>query len=100
MLKHNFKTFIWNNLNVNFCFIEQDGEGIVESWRIYEDKIQQLEKDLYFYKKTSRDLKKKLKEVAQETVQWQPAVSERKAFTITHDSNTVSPGLGKPTPDL
>ncbi|XP_023423135.1 kinesin-like protein KIF27 isoform X2 [Cavia porcellus] len=72
---------------------EQDGEGIVESWRIYEDKIQQLEKDLYFYKKTSRDLKKKLKEVAQETVQWQPAVSERKAFTITHDSNTVSPGL-------
>ncbi|KAM6152493.1 kinesin-like protein KIF27 isoform 2-T2 [Erethizon dorsatum] len=57
-------------------FKEQDGEGIVESLKIYEDKIQQLEKDLYFYKKTSRDLKKKLKEVAPEAVQWQPAASE------------------------
>ena len=27
-------------------------------------KIQQLEKDLYYYKKTSRDLKKKLRELA------------------------------------
>ncbi|XP_023554941.1 kinesin-like protein KIF27, partial [Octodon degus] len=44
-------------------FQEQDGEGIIESLKVYEDKIQQLEKDLYFYKKTSRDLKKKLKEV-------------------------------------
>ncbi|EHA99691.1 Kinesin-like protein KIF27 [Heterocephalus glaber] len=64
-------------------FQEQDGEGIVESLKIYEDKIQQLEKDLYFYKKTSRDLKKKLKEVAQEAVQWPPALPERKAFAVT-----------------
>ncbi|XP_013371449.1 PREDICTED: kinesin-like protein KIF27 isoform X3 [Chinchilla lanigera] len=74
-------------------FKEQDGEGIVESLKIYEDKIQHLEKDLYFYKKNSRDLKKKLKEVAQEAVQWQPAVSERKAFPLTSDENTVSVGF-------
>ncbi|KAM4878097.1 kinesin-like protein KIF27 [Thomomys bottae] len=57
-------------------FKEQDGEGIRETLKTYEDKIQQLEKDLYFYKKTSRDLKKKLKEVAQEALQWQLALSE------------------------
>ncbi|XP_028719043.1 kinesin-like protein KIF27 isoform X2 [Peromyscus leucopus] len=45
-------------------FREQDGEGVIETLKKYEDKIQQLEKDLYFYKKTSRDLKKKLKETA------------------------------------
>ncbi|XP_058302163.1 kinesin-like protein KIF27 isoform X2 [Hylobates moloch] len=44
-------------------FKEQDGEGIMETFKTYEDKIQQLEKDLYFYKKTSRDHKKKLKEL-------------------------------------
>ncbi|XP_073908389.1 kinesin-like protein KIF27 isoform X6 [Castor canadensis] len=57
-------------------FKEQDGEGITETLKTYEDKIQQLEKDLYFYKKTSRDLKKKLKELAREAVQWQQALSE------------------------
>ncbi|KAM5298987.1 kinesin-like protein KIF27 isoform 5-T5 [Ctenodactylus gundi] len=57
-------------------FKEQDGENIVETLKTYEDKIQQLEKDLYFYKKTSRDLKKKLKEVTQEAAQWQLAPPE------------------------
>uniref|UniRef100_A0A8B9D487 Kinesin family member 27 n=1 Tax=Anser brachyrhynchus TaxID=132585 RepID=A0A8B9D487_9AVES len=42
-------------------FKEQDGEGIAETLKEYEAKVQQLEKDLFFYKKTSRDLKKKLK---------------------------------------
>ncbi|NXK47595.1 KIF27 protein, partial [Chauna torquata] len=42
-------------------FKEQDGEGIAETLKEYEVKVQQLEKDLYFYKKTSRELKKKLK---------------------------------------
>ncbi|NXC41500.1 KIF27 protein, partial [Penelope pileata] len=42
-------------------FKEQDGEGIAETLKEYEVKVQQLEKDLFFYKKTSRDLKKKLK---------------------------------------
>lgn len=42
-------------------FKEQDGDCTMETLKIYEDKIQQLEKDLYFYKKTSRDLRKKLK---------------------------------------
>ncbi|CAK6433918.1 unnamed protein product [Pipistrellus nathusii] len=49
-------------------FAEQDGEGIMGTLKSYEDKIQQLEKDLYFYKKTSRDLKKKLKELLGEAV--------------------------------
>ena len=31
--------------------------------RLIHFRIQQLEKDLYYYKKTSRDLKKKLREV-------------------------------------
>ncbi|NWI12014.1 KIF27 protein, partial [Crypturellus soui] len=44
-------------------FKEQDSEGIAETLKGYEVKVQQLEKDLFFYKKTSRDLKKKLKEV-------------------------------------
>ncbi|XP_048656383.1 kinesin-like protein KIF27 isoform X8 [Marmota marmota marmota] len=57
-------------------FKEQDGESIIETYKTYEDKIQQLEKDLYFYKKTSRDLKKKLKELTREAFQWQLAFSE------------------------
>ncbi|XP_071456633.1 kinesin-like protein KIF27 isoform X2 [Marmota flaviventris] len=57
-------------------FKEQDGESIIETYKTYEDKIQQLEKDLYFYKKTSRDLKKKLKELTREAFQWQLALSE------------------------
>ncbi|XP_005420903.2 kinesin-like protein KIF27 [Geospiza fortis] len=47
--------FILNN------FKEQNSEGIAETLKGYEVKIQQLEKDLFFYKKTSRELKKKLK---------------------------------------
>ncbi|NWH59539.1 KIF27 protein, partial [Geococcyx californianus] len=42
-------------------FEEQDSEGIAETVKEYELKVQQLEKDLFFYKKTSRELKKKLK---------------------------------------
>ncbi|XP_043308859.1 kinesin-like protein KIF27 isoform X6 [Cervus canadensis] len=57
-------------------FKERDGEGIVETLKNYEDKIQQLERDLYFYKKTSRDLKKKLKELVGEAIRRQLAPSE------------------------
>ncbi|XP_065512024.1 kinesin-like protein KIF27 isoform X2 [Caloenas nicobarica] len=42
-------------------FKEQDSEGIAETLKGYEVKVQQLEKELFFYKKTSRELKKKLK---------------------------------------
>ncbi|NXL38812.1 KIF27 protein, partial [Glaucidium brasilianum] len=42
-------------------FREQDSEGIAETLKGYEVKVQQLEKDLFFYKKTSRELKKKVK---------------------------------------
>ncbi|KAG2465502.1 KIF7 protein, partial [Polypterus senegalus] len=44
-------------------FKEQGGEGLSENIKVYESKIQVLEKDLFFYKKTSRELKKKLKEL-------------------------------------
>ncbi|XP_072461620.1 kinesin-like protein KIF27 isoform X2 [Notamacropus eugenii] len=53
-------------------FKEQNGEGIVEISKAYEDKVQLLEKDLYFYKKTSRELKKKLKELVEEAPRQQP----------------------------
>ncbi|KAM9102061.1 kinesin-like protein KIF27 isoform 3-T3 [Sarcophilus harrisii] len=53
-------------------FKEQDGESIVDISKIYEEKIQLLEKDLYFYKKTSRELKKKLKELVEEAPRQQP----------------------------
>ncbi|XP_029472744.1 kinesin-like protein KIF27 isoform X2 [Rhinatrema bivittatum] len=42
---------------------DQDGDGIAESIKIYETKVQQLEKDLFFYKNSSRELKKKLREL-------------------------------------
>ncbi|XP_029059680.1 kinesin-like protein KIF27 isoform X2 [Monodon monoceros] len=57
-------------------FKEQDGEGTVETFKNYGDKIQQLERELYFYKKTSRDLKKKLKELVGEAIQRQLVPSE------------------------
>ncbi|XP_041515997.1 kinesin-like protein KIF27 [Microtus oregoni] len=59
-------------------FKEQDGEGIIETFRKYEDRIQQLEKDLYFYKKTSRDLKKKLKETTGGTSPWRLSLAEQR----------------------
>lgn len=82
MLKPNFQSFKLI-LNVNFCFLEQDGESIMETLKTYEDKIQQLEKDLYFYKKTSRDLKKKLKELLGEVIRRRLVPSERKTFSAT-----------------
>ncbi|XP_026950079.1 kinesin-like protein KIF27 isoform X6 [Sagmatias obliquidens] len=57
-------------------FKEQDGEGTVETLKNYGDKIQQLERELYFYKKTSRDLKKKLKELVGEAIRRQLVPSE------------------------
>ncbi|XP_021235065.1 kinesin-like protein KIF27 isoform X2 [Numida meleagris] len=48
-------------------FKEQDGEGIAETLKEYEVKVQQLEKELFFYKKTSRELKKKLKSLLGES---------------------------------
>ncbi|NWW81977.1 KIF27 protein, partial [Climacteris rufus] len=50
-------------------FKEQDSEGIAETLKGYEVKVQQLEKDLFFYKKTSRELKKKLKGLLGESSQ-------------------------------
>ncbi|OXB80128.1 UNVERIFIED_CONTAM: hypothetical protein H355_006960 [Colinus virginianus] len=64
------RTILFRYVNKrNRCFIlklillvlEQDGEGTGETLKEYEVKVQQLEKELFFYKKTSRDLKKKLK---------------------------------------
>ncbi|XP_025024800.1 kinesin-like protein KIF27 isoform X1 [Python bivittatus] len=47
---------------------DQEGENIAETIKAYEAKVQQLERDLFFYKKTSRELKKKLKEVVGESI--------------------------------
>ncbi|KAM6289413.1 kinesin-like protein KIF27 [Aegotheles albertisi] len=48
-------------------FKEQDSEDIAETLKEYEVKVQQLEKDLFFYKKTSRELKKELKGLSAES---------------------------------
>lgn len=85
-------------LNVNFCFLEQDGEGTVETLKNYGDKIQQLERELYFYKKTSRDLKKKLKELVGEAIQRQLVPSESKRFSVTCHTNTVAWFVVEPFP--
>ncbi|KAM7323043.1 hypothetical protein ACRRTK_018548 [Alexandromys fortis] len=66
------------NLGLEETTAEQDGEGIIETFRKYEDKIQQLEKDLYFYKKTSRDLKKKLKETTGGASPWRLSLAEQR----------------------
>ncbi|XP_062985453.1 kinesin-like protein KIF27 isoform X3 [Elgaria multicarinata webbii] len=50
------------------CKAEQDGESIAETLTTYEVKVQQLERDLFFYKKTSRESKKKLKELLGESI--------------------------------
>ncbi|XP_066470771.1 kinesin-like protein KIF27 isoform X2 [Tiliqua scincoides] len=47
---------------------EQDSESIAETLRAYETKVQQLERDLFFYKKTSREVKKKLKDLVGESI--------------------------------
>nr|XP_008101463.1 PREDICTED: kinesin-like protein KIF27 isoform X2 [Anolis carolinensis] len=60
---------------------EQDGESISEALKTYEAKVQQLEKDLFFYKKTSRELKKKLKELVGESIH--PPQSQSKCFPST-----------------
>ncbi|XP_048448842.1 kinesin-like protein KIF27 isoform X1 [Rhincodon typus] len=46
-------------------FKDRSGDGPADGIKAYESKIQQLEKDLYFYKKTSRELKKKLRELVE-----------------------------------
>ncbi|XP_048360638.1 kinesin-like protein KIF27 isoform X3 [Sphaerodactylus townsendi] len=53
---------------------EKDGESITESLQTYEAKVQRLEKDLFFYKKMSRELKKKLKEFLGESMQHPPPI--------------------------
>lgn len=72
----------------------------METLKTYEDKIQQLEKDLYFYKKTSRDLKKKLKELLGEAIQRQLVQSERKTFSATCHANTISLAIVEVLPNL
>ncbi|RXM94781.1 Kinesin-like protein KIF27 [Acipenser ruthenus] len=54
-------------------FKEQGSDGLAENINIYEAKVRQLEKDLFFYKKTSRELKKKLKEIVADSLNQQSA---------------------------
>ncbi|XP_042189389.1 kinesin-like protein KIF27 isoform X2 [Callorhinchus milii] len=48
-------------------FKDKDGEGLADL-KLYQSKVQELEKDLFFYKTTSRELKKKLREVVAESL--------------------------------
>nr|XP_060618119.1 kinesin-like protein KIF27 isoform X1 [Anolis sagrei ordinatus] len=61
---------------------EQDSENISEALKTHEAKVQQLEKDLFFYKKTSRELKKKLKELVGESIH-PPPQTHSKCFSST-----------------
>uniref|UniRef100_H3AFT1 Kinesin family member 27 n=1 Tax=Latimeria chalumnae TaxID=7897 RepID=H3AFT1_LATCH len=55
---------------------EQGSEGLAENMKMYEAKVQQLEKDLFFYKKTSRELKKKMKELVVTSLNQQSSSSK------------------------
>ena len=70
----------------------------METLKNYGDKIQQLERELYFYKKTSRDLKKKLKELVGEAIRRQLVPSESKRFSVTCHSSTVAWFVVEPFP--
>ncbi|KFV69355.1 Kinesin-like KIF27, partial [Dryobates pubescens] len=48
-------------------FKEQDNEDTAETLKGYEVKVHQLEKELFFYKKTNREMKKKLKGLSGES---------------------------------
>ncbi|CAH2294228.1 kinesin KIF27 [Pelobates cultripes] len=48
-------------------FKEKDAGAVTGNIKAYEAKIEELEKELFFYKKTSREFKKKLREVVGDT---------------------------------
>ncbi|XP_067839241.1 kinesin-like protein KIF27 [Heptranchias perlo] len=58
-------------------FKDKSGEELADGIKAHESKIQQLEKDLYFYKKTSRELKKKLRELVESLNQNQQVAASR-----------------------
>lgn len=68
-------------------FLEQDGESTAEALRAYETKVQQLERELFFYKKTSRELKKKLKDLVGESV-YHPLTQSKWMSTLNWNSCT------------
>ncbi|XP_071588187.1 kinesin-like protein KIF27 isoform X2 [Heliangelus exortis] len=61
LILHHFKAQRYFVMKLGSFVLEQDSESLAETLKSYEAKVQQLEKDLFFYKKTSRELKKKLK---------------------------------------
>ncbi|XP_028659009.2 kinesin-like protein KIF27 [Erpetoichthys calabaricus] len=65
---------------------EQGGENISESIQGYESKIQMLEKDVFFYKKTSRQLKKKLKEHVEKSLS-RPSSSSENTVSLNKNKN-------------
>ncbi|XP_073489757.1 kinesin-like protein KIF27 [Aquarana catesbeiana] len=48
-------------------FKDNDSEVTAENTKIYEAKIEELEKELYFYKTTSRELRKRLRDLVGES---------------------------------
>ncbi|XP_041111674.1 kinesin-like protein KIF27 [Polyodon spathula] len=93
-------------------FKEQGSDGLAENINIYEAKVQQLEKDLFFYKKTSRELKKKLKEVVVDSLNQQCAsakgngdeksvsISEEDKWPTKFESNKANANSQKDSANL
>ncbi|XP_030049552.1 kinesin-like protein KIF27 [Microcaecilia unicolor] len=78
-------------------FTEHDGDGVAESIKTYEAKVQQLEKDLFFYKNSSRELKKKLRELVGDIRPQQlPSVKHNgtgDGIQVQEETGTVSEAL-------
>ncbi|MGH0163651.1 UNVERIFIED_CONTAM: hypothetical protein FKN15_064608 [Acipenser sinensis] len=73
-LKKKLKEIVADSLNQQSASTKEQGsDGLAENINIYEAKVRQLEKDLFFYKKTSRELKKKLKEIVADSLNQQSA---------------------------
>uniref|UniRef100_A0A8C5LZU9 Kinesin family member 27 n=1 Tax=Leptobrachium leishanense TaxID=445787 RepID=A0A8C5LZU9_9ANUR len=72
---------------------DKDGGTVAGNVKEYEGKIEELEKELFFYKKTSRELKKKLREVVGETG---AVVSKgNSAADSRHKQNDIEPIVSK-----
>uniref|UniRef100_S4RAI3 Kinesin family member 27 n=1 Tax=Petromyzon marinus TaxID=7757 RepID=S4RAI3_PETMA len=67
---------------VQLLLQQHAGRDGVHDMKTHDEKIQQLEKDLFFYKMTSRELKKKLKESNGESVQHKHSQSTQQECII------------------
>lgn len=74
---------------------QEDGTEVSNESKHHEEKIQQLEKDLFYYKKTSRELKKKLREIvssAADRIGHPEDINKGESHEIGRDSSVSSQG--------